>query len=1302
MSDGDAGESVEMIHTSPVRDTAAQQHQPLHKDAEETKNSNFHLQPRMIQSNQQSNLSENGAEKLAAVIQQPKDYDKEKYAERIGQEEKIPVDRNVTTDEIIREARKTVGNQRQLSYIKTDEQPNQIGQDAMKSSIRRESQLKSSKDIPSDNETLISELSAHSAVRLAKSRNGALEPVAKARKINEEIARRNKEILKKKNNRGSLSPPLFEMESSFSTITDSETIEKREYQMERHQSPPVNRIISTPSHVQISSPKCRYHRRNSSASNDDLVKNAASRDKANETSSSDSKPAKSMPRDTPPRMALGVAISDPKCQQRRRSSHGNSKKSQQAGKDSKKILSKKTKASTSNMNKLYAMPNIMSSDDTPPRMSLGPPEASHKEQSGEFSKNLKTPESDKDSVGTKGKIQRDTPPRLGLNNETSPKLSGSEANSRDDESDIIKHAFSANSVDEYESAVRRLPASSKSLSRENMLNLIDGIRNKKPIREYDEETADDDLTTITDSPTATGTTSIHETYETFVNYLEYFLGKATGKVEENFNECEDGGKKTSLQDFSPLACGAIEAARNAVEVTSQKDESMNQAAAIRSKVVQRNHSFTETIHAKVVDPHMPSWISHLVKEEEETEDLSEYFFLLGESRTVIVHEIMRGNWTWCTAWSPDGSRLAIATENHHLAVIDTSSSTVWRVKYDKRITIPTKNHTTHSIRSIAWGDQFIAIGGTGNAVSILSPIEPYPIIHTIKGTGFVGSLSWRLNSTILAVASREDKCSIYFITAAADKTPCTLQSIVSQEIYTITRKDWVNAVSFSPNGSILAIGDRGGKLSVYSFEAIPNKSPTLEKISHFKFSASVLDLDWSPDGKWLYAGGEDFAMTVLDTAEWEVVHTLHRDRWIQFISSSHRGTHVAVGGGASEVTILDALDDWKKTLSIELKGLVPLSAKWHPKDQFLALTGQDNSILAIETTNARHIKGHYLQSISPVLQVEFSPDGQTLAVGNEAGVVSFYRSNELSFVTTYEIFLSQGASVAIVWSPNGSYVMVGTSNTLSIIGQANSVLKGDKLPPSSSGLGIRKVIRDLETMSTISIHGGSRFVALVGESISILDAANDFNCVKRWDDHQRMKASAWSLDGTWLATTGMNSGIVIFDTSDESVTAWDTVFTFDCEDAGNALAWGPSVVEGLQYLAFGGDNKKITIIEIRTNDGTWETVLEVSRNGAIHALDWSDNGLLAVAVGDGTVTIIDLGYLKSGWAVNEMDYNWQRQGLTCFTEIRRNQGLNAMRTIRWIPSHATEESLLAIGGSDGAFEVVDLTERSHCKGFGNC
>ena len=46
------------------------------------------------------------------------------------------------------------------------------------------------------------------------------------------------------------------------------------------------------------------------------------------------------------------------------------------------------------------------------------------------------------------------------------------------------------------------------------------------------------------------------------------------------------------------------------------------------------------------------------------------------------------------------------------------------------------------------GMQFIAIGGPGNAVSILAPTEPYPVLHSITQTGFVGSQDWLVENPV--------------------------------------------------------------------------------------------------------------------------------------------------------------------------------------------------------------------------------------------------------------------------------------------------------------------------------------------------------------------------------------------------------------------------------------------------------------------------------------------------------------------------------------------------------------------------
>lgn len=330
-------------------------------------------------------------------------------------------------------------------------------------------------------------------------------------------------------------------------------------------------------------------------------------------------------------------------------------------------------------------------------------------------------------------------------------------------------------------------------------------------------------------------------------------------------------------------------------------------------------TYAETILPTEVDPRMQDWIaSQYAIRDRPPKDGT---YQLGRSRTVIVHEMFRGNWTWCTSWSPDGAYLAIATDNHHLAVVDTASSTVWRVCHDRKIREPPKNNSTNSIRSVAWGPNYIAIGGTGNAVSILSSTEPYNIIHTIPGTGFVGCLHWRCDSDVLAIGSRLDCVMIMRIQGAED-FPDTgeVQRIESYLLHKIPYKYWANSVAFSPDGCFLAVGDSGGIVSVYDYDESDGDAET-NMITWFKRKDSILSIEWSPDGKWLYAGGEDRSVTVIDTTYWEIVHRIGQDRWVQCIASSHGGTHVAVGGVSSEISILDVENGWDSVMGIELKGL---------------------------------------------------------------------------------------------------------------------------------------------------------------------------------------------------------------------------------------------------------------------------------------------------------------------------------------------------------------------------------------------
>ena len=759
---------------------------------------------------------------------------------------------------------------------------------------------------------------------------------------------------------------------------------------------------------------------------------------------------------------------------------------------------------------------------------------------------------------------------------------------------------------------------------------------------------------------------------------------------------EDGGNENrGIARINPamLACGQVATGRQVTEELKENNNFTSLATSLMRRTSKNGHNPHCNDGLIKADSRLLDWVdNHFAHRDGPPKDGS---YCFGKSRTVIVHEIVRGNWTWASAWSPDGTRLAIATENHHLAIIDTRTS-VFRVRHDKRIAGPIRNDTTHSIRSIAWGPRYIAIGGTGNAVSILATTEPYPILHVIKGVGFVGSLDWKLNSNVLAIGSRLDRALLVRIRPAEDRgSSGTGRELQSDIIQTIRRKNWVNAVAFSPGGIFLAVGDAEGLLSIYRYD---DRKEELSTISTFTMEDSILAISFSPDGKFLYSAGEDFRVTCIDTNHWEIVHRIRRDRWVQCVAASRGGTHVAVGGVTSEISILEVNLGWDAVINVELKGLVPLSCSWHPKDHMLCLAGQSKNILVVETTNARHIPGSCLRSCSSIINVKFSPDGKLAVVGNEDGILTFFKWEGDSFLTAYEMVVMIESSLCIELAANGRFAAIGSDDALIIVGYEHPTNDRTNRPANSSGFSVRKIIRKLGPIKSISIDCQSRYIVVCGATTRIFDTRSDYRCLRVLEPRDQ-ESSAWSLDGRWLAMIGQSKALTIYDTDSEDCGDWREVFSIEAQQTGLAVAWGPSIVGGLAYLAFGGDDKSITIVEIRAKEGTWEQVLRAPRDDVIRDLDWNVDGLLAAGVANGTVSILDLSYLQSGLAVNELSYNAQRQAMTCFTELRRNRGRNSMRAVCWVPASPGSESLLAVGGSDGQVEIIDLTNREKCRGY---
>lgn len=366
----------------------------------------------------------------------------------------------------------------------------------------------------------------------------------------------------------------------------------------------------------------------------------------------------------------------------------------------------------------------------------------------------------------------------------------------------------------------------------------------------------------------------------------------------------------------------------------------------------------------------------------------------------------------------------------------------------------------------------------------------------------------------------------------------------------------------------------------------------------------------------------------------------------------------------------------------------------------MAMAGQAQSVLVVETTNSRTLSGHFLRSMAPILNIDFSPDGTVAVIGNQQGVITFFNLHGSEFRIAYEMVATIiGNTLSICWSPDGHFVAIGSQDSLLIVGRTQREFDRSNRPNNASGFAIRKVIRALGA-ETLSVDKLGRYVVACGKTMEVLDVSSNYKSCRSFDT-PGIKAIAWSSDGRWMATIGQTKTLSIFDTTTDSgdCNQWRVVISLEGTHAGLAVTFGPVGQGGLLYLAFGGEDRCVTVVEIRTSEGTWETVLRAQREGVVHDLAWNTDGLLAAAISNGTVSIIDLSYLHHGLAVNEMDYKAQRQAMTSFTEIRRNRGRNCMRTARWIPCHGKgSPSILAVGGTDGEVELLDMTSRDRSLG----